>query len=343
MTTELSERRKRRALSWVVAAVAMLAITAVTIAIEVRSAAPDRVVGPVLPGLAQQIGEAQKITVISADARYRIARTARRVWAMTDRGDFPVRESRLEQLTSGLARLAYIRRMTSDPGRHDRLGVGDPTQGGRGVLLQIENARGAFLVNLIIGFQRDGLYVRKPGENQVWAVRGELPPLRDAAIWLDLQPLLLHPSALRRVEITPADGPAYVLERASADANFAFAGAPAGREPISAGALTAAAARITQVQPIDVLPAPAVQGAAAARVRAATVDGVLIDAELVAHNNRHWLKLVARPERPQAAAAVEAINARASAWAYALAQSDVAALVPPLDSLLRAPPAGRTK
>jgi hypothetical protein len=342
MTTAQSERRKARALSWIVAAIAMTAVAAVTLAIEVRSAAPDRIVGPVLPGVAQQLRDAQKITVVSADARYRIARTARG-WAMTDRGDFPVRASRLEQLTSGLTKLAYVRRMTSNPDRHDRLGVRDPAQGGAGVLLQIENARGAFLVNLILGFQRDGLYVRKPGENQVWAVRGELPPLRDPSIWLDLQPLVLHASALRRVEIIPAEGRPYILERASADANFAFAGALAGREPVSAGALTQAAGRITELQPVDVLPAPAVQGAPVARVRAATVEGVLIDAEIVPHDDRQWLKLVARAERPEAAAAIEPINARASAWAYALSPADAQAFAPPLDSLVRNPTPAASK
>jgi hypothetical protein len=341
MTTALAERRKSRALSWIVAAIAMAGVAAVTIAIEIRSASPDRIVGPVLPGVAGQLPDAQKITVVSKEARYRIARTERG-WAMTDRGDFPVRAARLQELTSGLTKLAYVRRMTSNPERFDRLGVRDPAQGGQGVLLQIENARGAFLVNLILGFQRDGLYVRRPGEDQVWAVRGELPPLRDPSVWLDLKPITLDASALRRVEIVPAEGRPYILERSSADANFAFAGALAGREPISSGALTAAARRITELEPIDVLPAPAVQGPPAARVRAMTAEGVVIDAEIVPHGARHWLKLVARGEGPNAAAA-EPINARASAWAYALSPTDYAALAPPLDSLLLNPAPSASK
>ncbi|MBL8549754.1 MAG: DUF4340 domain-containing protein [Hyphomonadaceae bacterium] len=336
MTTELAQRRKGRALSWAVAAIAAAGIAAVTLAIEVRSAAPDRIVGPVVPGLAGRLAEAQKITIVSPDARYRIAKTAKG-WAMTDRGDFPVRAARLAQLTSGLTNLAFVRRMTSNPERHARLGVTDPAQGGNGVLVQIENARGAFLVNLILGVQRDAIYARKPGDNQVWAVRGELPPLRDASIWLDLQPLTLAPDTLRRVEIVPNQGRPYILERASADAPFAFAGALAGREPISAAALSDAAEHLTRVQPTDVLPAPTVQGPPSARVRATTADGALIDAELITHGDRVWLKLAARAERPEAQATVDPINARASAWAYAISPNDFERLTPALESLLRNP------
>jgi hypothetical protein len=336
MSASLSERRKTRALSWVVAAIAMCAVAAVTIAIEVRSLSPDAAVGPVIPGLAGRLAEAQKITVVSPETRFRIAKTERG-WAMTDRGDFPVRAARLAELTRGLTQLAYVRRMTSDPERHARLGVTDPTQGGNGVLVQIENARGAFLVNLILGIEREATYARRPGEDQVWAVRGDLPPFRDPSLWLELQPLALDPSALRRVEIVPNQGRPYILERASADANFAFAGALAQREPISAQSLTETAERITRVEPSDVLPAPSVQGAPSTRIRAVTVDGALIDVELFSQGDRRWLKLAARAERPEAASAVEAINARASAWAYALTPTAYDQLAPPLDTLLRNP------
>jgi hypothetical protein len=333
MTTELAERRKRRALSWVVGAIASLGVAATTVAIDVRSAQPDRVVGPVVPDLARQLPQAQKISIVSRDASYRIART-QRGWAMTDRGDFPVRAARLHQLTQGLTNLAYVRRMTSDPARHDRLGVVDPREGGAGVLIQIENARGGFLVDLILGVERDGLYVRRPGENQVWAVRGELPPLRDASVWLDLEPLALDASLLRRVEIVPSEGDAYVLERPTEDADFAFAGSLAGRSAVSAAALTDTAERITRLEPIDVLRAPAVQGPRSAALRAVAANGVLIDAEIVQFEQKPWLKLVARFERPEAQAAADAINARASGWAYALSAAEYESLAPKLETLL---------
>lgn len=333
MTTQLAERRNKRALSFIVAAIAAAAVAATTVAIEVRSSQPDRVVGPVVPGLASRLAEAQKINIVSEDASYRIARTPQG-WAMTDRGNFPVQPRRLAQLTEGLTGLAFVRRMSSDPAQHERLGVGDPTQGGSGILVQIENPRGAFLVNLILGVTRDATYARRPGENQVWAVRGDLPPLRDAAAWLDLTPIALQAGELRRVEITPQTGPAYILERTSADADFAFTGAMAARTPISAATLTGTAERLTRLQPIDVLPANALTGAPIARLRATTASGAIIDADFIQHENKIWLRMIARGESGAALATANQINARARAWAYALSQAEYEALLPPAGSLI---------
>jgi Domain of unknown function (DUF4340) len=332
MTTELAERRKGRVLRLFFVAAALAAIAAVTLAIESRSLRPDAAAGPVLPGLAESIRSAQRITVTSAQASYHIERTARG-WAMRDRDDFPVEAARLAQFTDGLEQLHYQRRMTSDPSKHERLGVTDPRQGGRGILVQVEDGRRALIVDLILGVEPNGgLYVRRTGENQVWAAQGELPPLRDAAAWLDLRPLELTPERLARVEITPAEGRAYVLARDAADGPWRIA-SPA----LAAGsqaALGAAAVRITGLSPTDVRTAPAIQGAAQARVRALTFDGVSVDAELVDQDGRSWLKLVARAAGPEQEAAALAINNRAASWAYALRSADAAALAPPLSSLM---------
>ncbi|MBI1188343.1 MAG: DUF4340 domain-containing protein [Alphaproteobacteria bacterium] len=340
MTTALAERRKKSALRWAVAALATLAIAAVAVTISARSTDATRVIGPVVPGLAQSIADAQRITIVSGDARYRITRTERG-WALTDRGDFPVRPQRLAQLTQGLSELAFVRRMTADPDRHEQLGVSDPTQGGDGVLVQIENSNGAFLVDLIIGTQRNGLFVRRPNEDQVWAVRGELPPLRDPSIWLDLQPLSISADSIVRAEIAPESGAPYILQRNAETGAFAFAGAQASREPLSASALRSVAERLTQVQPVDVLPASGVQGAALARIRLALTGGETIDAQIVTFEDRPWLLLSAAPPpgaQSEAAAQSDAINERARGWAYALSGTDMERLAPPLDALVANPP-----
>ncbi|MGE0828951.1 MAG: hypothetical protein AB7O04_06325, partial [Hyphomonadaceae bacterium] len=93
---------------------------------------------------------------------------------------------------------------------------------------------------------------------------------------------------------------------------------------------------IALLQPIDVLLAPAVPQAAAARLRVTTRAGVMIDADLTPYEDKLWLKLVARAETPEAQALADPINARVSAWAYALSQADAAMLAPSLESLLPA-------
>ena len=331
MTSGLAERRRARSLTLFLISGALVAIAAVTIAIESRSSSPSSSAGPVLPGIEETIGGAQRITVTSADATYRIERT-QQGWAMRDRDDYPVLSSRLAQLTEGLEGLRYVRRMTSDASKHERLGVTDPRENGRGILLQIEDGRGALLVNLIVGVETAGTYVRRPDDAQTWSVEGDLPPLRDAAAWLDLRPMTLAPDRLARVEIMPAEGRAYVLARDTAEQPWRIA-SPA-LAALAQSSITATAERITQLQPTDVRTAPAIQGTPVARVRATTFDGIVIDAELIPSDNRVWVKLVARASAPEQEAAAVALNTPASDWAYALSDMEVDAFAPALSRLV---------
>ena len=63
MTTQLAERRRGRALTLLLIAGAFAAIAAVTVGIELRASRPDLASGPVAPGLADTIGQAQRIIV----------------------------------------------------------------------------------------------------------------------------------------------------------------------------------------------------------------------------------------------------------------------------------------
>lgn len=336
MTAALRERRRTLALRYGLIAALLAGVAFITVSIDARSARPATAQGLVIPGLEAQLPRAQRILVTGAEASYRIERTERG-WVMRDRGDYPVNAARLEQLTGGLAALQFTRRMTSEPARHGRLGVDDPRTGGRGVLVQIEDGQGALLASVILGVETRGLYVRRANENQVWAARGELPPLRDPAAWLELAPLRLDPAQIARAEIVPAQGRPYILEREGGQTRDFAIVAPARLAPVTAATVTAAAERLTRLSPIDVQPAPAIQGAAKARVRLRTFEGAVIDAELIDADGKTWLKLTALAERPEAEAGAAAINNASAGWAYALSPAEAEALAPPLASLL--PPA----
>lgn len=339
MTTERAERRRRRLFTLAAVAAGLAAVAFVSVSLDVRSAQPNVAQGAAVPGLNDTIARAQRITVTSAEATYRIEKTDRG-WTMRDRGDYPVDAARLAQFTEGLANLQITRRMTANTARFARLGVDDPTQGGRGVLVQIEDGQGARLVNLILGVETQGLYVRRPDESQVFAARGELPPLRNPAAWLNLRPLAVESANVARVEIVPNEGRPYILERerTGETADFAIV-APARLAAISPSAVTATAEKVLDLAPLDVQTAAAIQGAPAERLRLHTFDGVLIDAELIVIEGRVWLKLTAQAERPEAEAAALAVNNASAGWAYQLSPQDAEALAPPLTALLPAPPA----
>ena len=151
-------------------------------------------------------------------------------------------------------------------------------------------------------------------------------------MWLELRPLPVAPERLARVEIVPAQGRPYILQRDAADQPWRIA-TPA-LAPLSQATVATAAERLTQLAPIDVQLAPAIQGTPRARVRATTFDGVLIDGELIPSDGKIWLKLVARPNSPGQEAAALEINNHASDWAFALSDAEAEAVAPPLVNLV---------
>lgn len=339
MTTQLAERRKGLALTLSLIAAALVAVAAIAVGIQARASRPDLASGPVVAGLADSIGNAQRIIVTSEDASYRIEKT-QRGWAMIDRGNFPVERQRLDQLTQALEQLRYTRRMTADPEKFDRLGVGDPQHGGHGVLLRIESGTGALLVNLIIGTVPTAgqgvVYVRRPDQDQTWAAQSPqsapLPPLRNVAAWLNLKPLDLPAENLRSVTIAPADGRPYILARADATQPWRLTSPPLA--VAAQASVDATAEKITQLTPVDVQPAPAIQGVATGHVSITTSDGVVIDAELIPSGGKTWIKLVAHAPNPEQESAALAINNRVAGWAYALSDLDLQSLTPQLSTLV---------
>lgn len=345
MTTELAQGRGRRA-TWIAGlAVVLTLIAAVTVAIQSRGRDAGAVAGPVLPGFSERLKDASRITVVSRDARYEIQRT-QKGWALKDRGNFPVKREVLAQFTEGLRSLAYVRQMTRDPERHERLGLGDPTKGGSGVLVQVEDSQGARLADVIIGEEPGGaLFLRKPGEDQTWQVRGKMPNLRDASQWLDLAPLDIDRARIAGALVEPSTGPTYAIDRASAEASFALAAPYAALPRVSENGVPETASKLARLDPVDVRPAAAIAGPAKARIHTRTFDGLLLEGELFEEADaKFWIKLVARAEKPDKETEAAEINARVAPWAYGLTEADYRDIAPPLDTLARAAsPASATK
>jgi hypothetical protein len=336
MSAHLAEARYRRVRWAIIIAAAVTFLAWLDVTLDARRLAPPTAAGPVLPGFAQSVGEATLIVIQTKDATYRIARTDRG-WALRDKGDYPVRRERLAQFTQGLEKLTYVRPMTRDPGKLDRLALGDPAKGGDGVLVQVQNAKGAFLANLVIGFEPRGLYVRDPGNAQSWAVKGDLPALQDPAAWLDLAPLKIDPARIASVDIAPPAGGAYSLARDQGARDFHVLKPFDRYLVISPEGVNAAGDSIAALSPINVAAAPAIGGEIAARLTLRTFDGLVIDGELYNDRGGHWLKLVAHGENPKAQEEAQAINARAAPWAYGLSDADYAAFAPPLWFIVRSP------
>lgn len=336
MALQLNRWRRRRAFVLGAISIAMLAgALFVSRLNEAIYAAPA---GGVVaaPGLGADGVQTRVISIRSRQGVFSLARTPRG-WSLQDRGGYRVDQDKVRAVEAAFREMRLVRPITRDDTKHARLNVGDPSVGGDGVLVQLQDERGAFLVDFILGYREEQIYLRKRGDPQVWTIRGDLPPLRDAAFWLDLKPFGLGTADLQRLDIAPAAGPAYTILRLEPGAMFVL-----GR-PFSAMAITQPAAveamlaAIAKVQPGDVAPAPSLGGAPMARLLATAGDGVVVGLDLHRKDGADWLKATARtvPEaNAEAMGRAQAINAQAAAWAFRLSAEDAAALIPGLDSLV---------
>ncbi len=349
MTTSLRARRASHAWRFVAAAAAAVVLAFMVVSITGHALRAGSAEGPVTPELTdQRLEQIRRITVRTNEGAYTMERLAEGgVWVMRERGDYPVRTEQLAALADGLQSLRFERRMTNDPEKLDRIGLGDPAAGGRGVILQMEDAAGALVVDLVLGVASEtgGSYVRRNGQDQAWAVGGELPDLRDPASWLALAPVSINPNDIVRADFAPAEGRAYSLVRrlapdapedSAAATDFTFAPPLAGVEASAGVVLSDVAAGLTAVEPIDVAPAAAIQGTPSARVTLFTSANIAVDSQIIAVGEDLWLKLAARATvaTPEAAAAAAAINASGGAWAYRLTNDGAASLAPVYETLL---------
>jgi hypothetical protein len=339
MTNPLFEERRRQAALAV--ALAVVAAIGAWLVVGMQSDRLRNVKGGGLaaPAFAADQSAAQVIVIASKDGGYRIARGAKG-WAMADRGEFPIRRERLAAFTESLAKLSLDRPLTRDPKKHARLGVDDPAQGGRGVSVQVQDLKGGLVADLIIGAAPDGrTYIRRVGDDQVWAANVNLPDLRRPSAWLDLAPFDLPAERIGRVDVAPASGAGYGVVRNEVG-GFQLA-RPLTNKPLSGNRTPdEVAAALTRLRPIDVAPAPNVVGPPAARAVLRTLDGLVIDAELHQHQGQPWLKLGARGENETAAAEAAALNLKIGPWAYELDAAQADAIAPPLETPPPAAPPG---
>lgn len=268
-------RRARRAFMIAALGFGLLLAGAAALVLDTsRGARPD-VSGPVLPGWRGMAGEAAFMEVITPDTMFRVER-GEAGWTMPSRGNYPVRAEFLAELDAGLAGLQYAGALTRDPARHDRLGVGDPAEGGTGTRLTIVDSRHMVLASLIIGDARgeDGVYLRPASGQRAFAAQGTLPGLGEPGRWLGLDFFNLDPARVARAFIVPETGPAYILEReAPSLRNFELT-SPRTWQLITAGAANGVAGAGARVRFRDVGEGATPASRPAALHRATTFDGL---------------------------------------------------------------------
>lgn len=330
------ERVRRR---WVVGLFATLVLlAALGLLRAVFDGAPTgrdaRFGAPVFTRVDPLIEQTEVIAVTLADETYELVRSGEG-WAMDGTGGYPVRRDRLSTLATGLKSLRWAGARTRDPRKHDRIGVGDPREGGTGALVQFLDGTGGVLASMVTGRRGDRVYARHPDETTAYRVEGDLPPFYSRDAWMDFTVVDLAPETIEMAEIRDRFGDRIVLARRAGGGPDTFAPAPPYLDqrlltPLSASGPALALARFA---PIDAKPAGQLATDPVAELVTITFDGLEIIASAHDEPDGGYVTLRA-VEAGNAAARARSINAEAAGWAFKLASIDYQDFTTPVSTIV---------
>lgn len=291
----------------------------------------------VFPDFEALRGEASEIRITLADERYTLVATGEG-WRLGSREGYPIRQDRLTELAAGMGSLVWDTPRTDDPEKLNRIGLGDPREGGTGALLELIGPDGAPAAALITGRKGDAIYARRPDETTAYRVTGNLPPLYSAEAWLDLGFLDINEEAVSAVRLTDEAGENLFLQREVGSSDRAFRPAPPFQNYrlTSRLAVTGPALALTRFLPIGVKPAASLRTQPVARHITQTHDGLEVDVRAYRERDGYFITLRA-VEAGEGATRAEAINAQAAGWAFELNATDWADYTPRVSDIVRPP------
>ncbi|WP_084399267.1 DUF4340 domain-containing protein [Henriciella aquimarina] len=338
MSATIDKKRRQAVQRLSIAAVALwIILLLMSLFAPTTSDVSPRTGDPVLKNFSAVRGDTGSIRFTMADLRYTLERDGSE-WVMAETGGYPVRKDRLNTLAEGLETLSWGERRTSDPDRLSRIGLGDPREGGNGILVEVFTTNGTKTAEMIVGRRNEQLYARDPNETISFRAEGDLPPLYTREAWLDLDIVEIDPSAISAVRISDSQGDSLYLTRDPGDGPRSFAPAPPYQNDRLRSRLAAStpALAIARLAPIDVKPASELTTRPVARHITETHDGLEIDLRAWNEPDGHWVTLRA-VEAGEGARRAQTINDQAEGWAFKLTEYDWREFTPLVTSIVRRP------
>jgi hypothetical protein len=224
-------------------AVAVVLVIAATIAVfATRAPSPEAFKPqPYFPKLESEAGQIRHILIEDKSGSAALAFEPKTGWVATDNDGYPARYDKIQKLIQSLVDLTRYEKKTDLAEWQKRLLLTDPRKKGEATLVALSDKAGKPLAQILLGSNADVdaadgkqlIFVRAPGDNQVWLVRGEgLSSLSsDSQNWLDRTIIDLPKVRIASVHVEPAKAPAYTAVRKTPDAdNFTVKDLPAGRQ-----------------------------------------------------------------------------------------------------------------
>jgi len=333
----------------------------VLIAPKERSSGKPSVDTLVLPEIADQINDVNRVEIVVA-GNNTIATLVRSggAWKVEEMGGYHVDWSKLQKLLAALAQARVIESKTDNPEYYDRLGVEDiTTKNAGGVLVRV--SVGDQTDGILIGNQakgRQGQYVRLEGASDSALVDREFEVPRQTLGWADTLIVDVTSSEVAEVEIIHPSAERVLVMRISADqTDFDLAGLWPGREIKSSWAVNSLGSVFSLLNMDTVQADGGIDWAGAVKLRLLMFSGVELLADLLEHEDQYLLRLHAshpaasvvrddsgdssdqqeidKRATDEVTKMVDDINHKVSGWVYGISKQKFEAMVKKPEDLLK--------
>lgn len=294
------------------------------------------------PDLAEKLKDARRVEITNK-GNVTVIALKDGVWGIEDRGGYPVQETKLRGLLTGLTELRLAEPRTSDPTEYARLGVEDPTQDRKGTasLLRVLDGDGKPIVTLIVGHRKtstqgdvpEEVYVRRPAEAQSWLAEGSVQADADPQVWLDRNIINIAPALITKV-VSNKGGATIELTR---DGDKLKVTQPADPPKLDDYKVDEVGQALSNLTFQDVRPINEPYGDKAGEAVFSTSDGMDVTVTLYHLGKDSWTRFaVAGSDKTKPNA--DRLNTNLANWAFETGIWKDAALVPSLDDLKAPPP-----
>ena len=216
-------------------------------------------------------------------------------WGLAEKGGYPIAADKVRKAMVQLAGLRLLAPKTTKAERFPRLQVEDVTaEGAKSKVLEMKGKDGTSLAQVIVGKYRfdlggdgkNGVYVRRPGENRAWLARGGLNISQDVTVWLQRSIVDVLAKRVREVaNVAPDDTVLTVYKMKPSDKAFVSLDIPADakRKKNAGTTLNDMGSALSLLDLQDVVPAADMDfsGDGVSRAEFQTFDGLIIRIALI--------------------------------------------------------------
>jgi hypothetical protein len=307
---------------------------------------------PYFPQLETKISRLTRIEIQTKDKSAVLAFAPDTGWTVPTKDGYRARFDEIQRLVLALVDLQRFERKTKEPKWQKRLLLINPHDKGAATLVRLLDATGGVIAALLIGLNADVdnvddkavVYVRAPGDNQVWLARGAGISALSANSddWLDKRIIDVPKERLSRIDVKPADAPPYALiKEKTTDTAFVVEGASAVElMEASVNGLTDGLAdlRLRDVARLDRITFTEMSPAATFR----TTDGLMVRVEIAKLGEDYWVRLT--PSLGEAASAkaiaeADSLKRLLTPWVFEIERFKGTGLTASLVSLREGAPA----